>query len=190
MGKQARLVRMEFMRLSYAPRRSRNDGYLPGNTLGSSTTRTLSHAGLGNTPRDSVERNSVLTPMVSYALPRMQWTLAGAKRLECGSFLPLSFYARTTCLSQYRVIRKTLFAYSAFFVVTTNQTIGRSFPNPRGSMTLFRPARKSHRLTRPRHPKIHSDGSSGRVGLGGDCPNREIHQTHENAAGIGRAFSP
>jgi len=40
-----------------------------------------------------------------------------------------------------RVIRKTPFAYSAFFVVTTNQTIGRSFPNPLGSMTLSaRPA--------------------------------------------------
>ena len=50
------------------------------------------------------------------------------------------------------VVRKTPFAYSAFFVVTTNQTIGRSFPNPLGCMTLFRPARKPHRLTRPRRP--------------------------------------
>ncbi len=96
--------------------------------------------------------------------PRMQWALVGAKRLECGSLLPLSFYARKTCLSPCRVIRKTAFAYSAFFVVTTNQTIGRSFPNPLGSMTLFRPDRKSRRLTRPRHPKIHSDESSARVG--------------------------
>ena len=92
---------MEFMRVSYAPRRSRNYGYLPGNTLGSSTNRTLSHAGPGNTPRDSLQRNSVLTPMVSYALPRMQWTLAGAKRLECGSLLPLFSYAQTTCLALY-----------------------------------------------------------------------------------------
>ncbi|NLH72652.1 MAG: hypothetical protein GX456_06330 [Verrucomicrobia bacterium] len=30
-----------------------------------------------------------LIPMVSYALPRMQWALEGAKRLECGSLLPL-----------------------------------------------------------------------------------------------------
>ncbi|NLH73453.1 MAG: hypothetical protein GX456_10405, partial [Verrucomicrobia bacterium] len=33
-----------------------------------------------------------LIPMVFQALPRMQWALVGAKRLECGSLLPLSFY--------------------------------------------------------------------------------------------------
>jgi len=43
---------------------------------------------------------SPLIPMVSHALPRMQWALVGAKRLECGSLLPLSLYARTTCLSR------------------------------------------------------------------------------------------
>ena len=93
-----------------------------------------------------------LIPMVCNALPRMQWALAGAKRLECGSLLPLCFYARTTCLSPCRVIRKTPFAYSALFVVETNQANGSSFPNPLGSMTLSRPAGKSHRLTRPRRP--------------------------------------
>ncbi len=107
---------------------------------------------------------AALIPMVFHALLWMQWALVGAKRLECGSLLPLSLYARTTCLSPYRVIRKTPYAYSAFFVVETIQANGCSFPNPLGSMTLFRPARKSHRLTRPRHPKIHSDESSPRVG--------------------------
>jgi len=43
--------------------------------------------------------------MVSHALPRMQWALAGAKRLECGSLLPLCLYAQTTCLSPYRVMK-------------------------------------------------------------------------------------
>jgi len=33
---------------------------------------------------------------------RMQWALAAAKRLECGSLLPLCLYAQTTCLSPYR----------------------------------------------------------------------------------------
>ncbi len=70
--------------------------------------------------------------MASHAPPRMQWALADAKRLECGSLLPLCFYARTTCLSSYRVIRKTPFAYFAFFVVDTNQTIGCSLPSPLG----------------------------------------------------------
>ncbi|NLH74203.1 MAG: hypothetical protein GX456_14200 [Verrucomicrobia bacterium] len=93
-----------------------------------------------------------LIPMVFQALRRMQWALVGAKRLECGSLLPLCFYARPTCLSPCLVIRKTAFAYSAFFVVTTNQIVGCSFPNPIGCMRLFCPARKSHRLTRPRHP--------------------------------------
>ncbi len=35
--------------------------------------------------------------------PRMQWALAGAKRLECGSLLPLCLYAQTTCLSPYPI---------------------------------------------------------------------------------------
>ena len=48
---------------------------------------------------------SQLIPMVSHALPRMQWALAGAKRLECGSLLPLCFCAQTTCLSPYGPIR-------------------------------------------------------------------------------------
>jgi len=30
-----------------------------------------------------------LIPMVFQTLPRMQWALVGAKRLECGSLLPL-----------------------------------------------------------------------------------------------------
>ncbi|HOK77208.1 MAG TPA: hypothetical protein PLW35_05730 [Verrucomicrobiota bacterium] len=34
--------------------------------------------------------------------PRMQWALVGAKRLECGSLLPLCFYAQTTCLEPDR----------------------------------------------------------------------------------------
>ncbi|NLH73229.1 MAG: hypothetical protein GX456_09270 [Verrucomicrobia bacterium] len=59
---------------------------------------------------------------------------------------------------------QTPFACFAFFVVKTSRTIGRSFPNPLGCMTPFRPARKSHRLTRPRHARIHSDENSGRVG--------------------------
>jgi len=41
-------------------------------------------------------------PMVSHALPRIQWALAGAKRLECGSLLPLCFYAQPTCLEPDR----------------------------------------------------------------------------------------
>ena len=82
------------------------------------------------------------------------------------------------------------FAYSAFFVVETNQTMRCSFSNPLGCMTLFRPAPKSHRLTRPRGPKIRSDDNSGRMGLDGHCPNHETHETHENIAGIVRAFSP
>ncbi|NLH73246.1 MAG: hypothetical protein GX456_09355 [Verrucomicrobia bacterium] len=32
-------------------------------------------------------------PMVSHALPRMQWALVGAKRLECGGLPPLCLYA-------------------------------------------------------------------------------------------------
>jgi len=39
--------------------------------------------------------------MVFHALPRMLVALAGAKRLECGSLLPLCLYAHTTCLSPY-----------------------------------------------------------------------------------------
>jgi len=46
-----------------------------------------------------------LIPMVFHALPPMQWALASAKRLECGSLLPLCFYAQTTCLSPYSLIR-------------------------------------------------------------------------------------
>jgi len=57
-------------------------------------------------------------------------------------------------------------------------------------MTLFRPAGKSHRLTRPRRRTIHSDESSGRVGLDGDCPNHETREIHENIAVVVRAFSP
>jgi len=120
----------------------------------------------------------------------MQWALAGAKRLECGSLLPLSFYARTTCLSPCRVIRKIPFAYSAFFVVTTNQTIGRAFPNPFGCMTPSRPGHKSHRLTRPRGPRIHLHDKSGRMSLDGHWANHETHEIHENIAVIVRAFSP
>jgi len=43
-----------------------------------------------------------MIPMVFHALARMQWALAGAKRLECGSLLPLCFYAQTTCLEPDR----------------------------------------------------------------------------------------
>ena len=45
---------------------------------------------------------SLLIPMVFHALPGMQWALADAKRLECGSLLPLCLHAQTTCLSPYR----------------------------------------------------------------------------------------
>jgi len=31
--------------------------------------------------------------MVFHALPQMHWALEGAKRFECGSLLPLCFYA-------------------------------------------------------------------------------------------------
>jgi len=44
---------------------------------------------------------SPVIPMVSHALPWMQWALSGAKRLESGSLLPLCCYAQTTCLSSY-----------------------------------------------------------------------------------------
>ncbi len=40
--------------------------------------------------------------MVSHALRRMQWALAGAKRLECGSLLPLCYQAQPTCLEPDR----------------------------------------------------------------------------------------
>ncbi len=43
----------------------------------------------------------MLIPMVSPPLPRMQWVLIAAKRLECGSLLPLCSNAQTTCLSPY-----------------------------------------------------------------------------------------
>jgi len=62
--------------------------------------------------------------------------------------------------------------------------------NPFGCLTLFRPARKSHGLTRPLHPEIHSDESSGRVGMDEHCVNHETHETRENVAVIVRAFSP
>jgi len=64
--------------------------------------RTFNHAGLGNMPCDSVARKSALIPMVSHALPPMQWASVAAKRLECGSLLPLCFYAQTTCLEPDR----------------------------------------------------------------------------------------
>ncbi|NLH72292.1 MAG: hypothetical protein GX456_04495, partial [Verrucomicrobia bacterium] len=48
---------------------------------------------------------SPLIPMVSHALPRMQRALVGAKRLECGSLLPLCFHAQTPCLSPCGLIR-------------------------------------------------------------------------------------
>jgi len=40
---------------------------------------------------------SPLIPMVCHALPRMQWALVDAKRLECGSLLPL-------CLCAYAML--------------------------------------------------------------------------------------
>jgi len=46
---------------------------------------------------------SPLIPMVTHALPRMQWALAGAKRLECGSLLPLCLHSQTPCLSPYPI---------------------------------------------------------------------------------------
>ncbi len=45
---------------------------------------------------------SPLIPMVSHPLPRMQWALVSAKRLECGSLLPPCSYVQTPCLSPYR----------------------------------------------------------------------------------------
>ncbi len=71
---------------------------MTGNAPGSRTTRTFSHAGLGNTPCYTVARKSALIRMVSHALPRMQCALAGAKRLECGSLLPLCISPQATCL--------------------------------------------------------------------------------------------
>ena len=62
----------------------------------------VSRAGLRNISCDSVARNSVLIAMVSHELPSMQWALVTAKRLECGSLLPLSLYAQTTCLEPDR----------------------------------------------------------------------------------------
>ncbi len=53
-------------------------------------------------PCDSVARQSPLIPMISHALPRMLWAVVGAKRLECGSLLPLCSYAQTTCLEPDR----------------------------------------------------------------------------------------
>ncbi len=50
---------------------------------------------------------SPLIAMVFPALPGMQWAFAGAKRLECGSLLPLCSHAQTTCLSPYRHPRGT-----------------------------------------------------------------------------------
>ncbi len=85
---------------------------------------------------------------------------------------------------------QTPFACFAFFVAKTSRTIGRSFPNPLGCMTLFPPAGKSQRPTSPRHAKIHSNENSGPVGLDGDCPNHETHETREKVAVIVRAFSP
>ncbi|NLH71946.1 MAG: hypothetical protein GX456_02710 [Verrucomicrobia bacterium] len=41
--------------------------------------------------------------MASNAVPRPHWALVGAKRLECGSLLPLCFSAQTTCLSPYPI---------------------------------------------------------------------------------------
>ncbi len=84
-----------------------------------------------------------LIPIVSHVPPRMQWAVVGAKRLECGSLLPLCFCALTTCLPSYRVIRKIPFAYFASFVVETSQTIRCAFPNPLGRVTPFRTAHKN-----------------------------------------------
>jgi len=55
---------------------------------------TVARAGLRNIPCDSVAKKSALIPMVSHAPPRMQRALAGAKRLECGSLLPLCSYVQ------------------------------------------------------------------------------------------------
>jgi len=87
-------------------------------------------------------------------------------------------------------LSKTLSRTSRFSWLKPIKTTGRTFPNPLGCMTLFHPARKSHCPTRPRHPKIHSHESSGRVGLDGDCPNHETREIHENIAVVVRAFSP
>ncbi|NLH71511.1 MAG: hypothetical protein GX456_00495 [Verrucomicrobia bacterium] len=48
---------------------------------------------------------SPVIPMVVHALPQMHRALVGAKRLECGSLLPLCLHAQTTCLSPYGPIR-------------------------------------------------------------------------------------
>jgi len=53
-------------------------------------------------PCDSVAgKTALIKPPLHAALPRMQWALEDAKRLECGSLLPLCSYAQTTCLALY-----------------------------------------------------------------------------------------
>ncbi|MDH7503401.1 MAG: hypothetical protein QHJ82_11920, partial [Verrucomicrobiota bacterium] len=43
-------------------------------------------------PCDSVAgKSALIKPPLHAALPQMQWALADAKRLECGSLLPLCF---------------------------------------------------------------------------------------------------
>ena len=92
----------EISRHAYFPaRRSRNQSRLTGNAPGLLHPRTFNRPVLGTMPCDSVARKSPLIPMVSQALPPMQWALVGAKRLEYRSLLPLCLYAQTTCLSPY-----------------------------------------------------------------------------------------
>ncbi len=65
--------------------------------------RTFSYAGLGNMPCDSVAgKSTLIKPPLHAALPRLQCALVGAKRLECGSLLPLCVYAQATCLEPDR----------------------------------------------------------------------------------------
>ncbi len=93
----------------------------------------------------SENSKNVLIPMASHPLPRMQWALAGAKRLECGRLRPVCYYAQTMCLS-------------------------------------------------PNDPLLNTGKRCWDGPIVEPCPklvisNHEIHETRENVAGIGRAFS-
>ncbi len=71
-----------------------------------SCARTFTGWGCDNNVPVPIWPHSIapLIPVVSHALPRMHWALAGAKRLECGGLPPLCSSAQTTCLSPYGLI--------------------------------------------------------------------------------------
>ena len=120
----------------------------------------------------------------------MQGALAGAKRLECGGLPPLCSYAKTTCLSPCRVIRKTPFACFAFFVVETNQN-HRVLPRKSGRLHhSITPSPQISPPDRTTAPKDSFRGEFRASGLHGHCINHETHEIHENGAVMVRAFSP